>query len=180
VHRRGLREGRPHGLRAALRRRSAFDAQRRNAFGLYGKGMCKTTRRTATPPLPPTAGSPTSPVARTLSRIPPNQAQGGTAKVTKMPLPVNDSVTKDVHEVALPRFASSGRPAFAEVKQSPHIANCPVASILAAHAFTELRKTLDRRRNRTLPGDEPASVPSNRTGRTDVGQGFSPADWCAL
>jgi hypothetical protein len=103
--------------------------------------MCKTTRRTATLPLPPASGS-TSPGARTLSQIPPNQTQGGTAKVTKMPLPVNDSVTKDVHAVTFARFASSGRPAFADVKQSPHIANCPVASILAAHAFTDVGKAL--------------------------------------
>jgi hypothetical protein len=104
--------------------------------------MCKTTRRNATLPLPATSGMPGS--AKTLSQIQPNQAPGGTgtAKVTLMPPPANDDVTKDVREVTFPRFNASGRPALEDVKQSPHISNCPVASILAAHAFTSAGKTL--------------------------------------
>jgi hypothetical protein len=103
--------------------------------------MCKTTRRTATLPLPPNAGAAGS--GKTLSQIQPNQAPTGTgtAKVLVMPLPANDGVTKDVRAVTFPRFNSSGRAALDDVKQSPHIANCPVASILAAHAFTAVGKT---------------------------------------
>lgn len=76
--------------------------------------------------------------AETLGSIQPNQEPGapGSAKVTVMPLPANDVVTKDVREVTFPLFSASGDPALEEVKQSPHLANCPVGAILAAHAFT--------------------------------------------
>ena len=89
--------------------------------------------------LPPTSGTstPGSPAtAATLTEIPPNQAPSGVAKETTMPLPANDGVTKDVREVTFPLFRASGDPGLEEVKQSPHLANCPVAAILAAHAFT--------------------------------------------
>jgi hypothetical protein len=107
--------------------------------------MCKTTTKRTNVALPPTPGTPPSgsPVnAATLSQIQPNQAPDATAKVLKMPLPTQDDVTKDVRAVTFPRFNSSGRPALEDVQQSHHISNCPVASILAAHAFTAVGKTL--------------------------------------
>lgn len=82
-------------------------------------------------------------IVNALNQIQPNQAPAaGTAKITIMPLPANDQVTKDVREVTFPLFNSSGNPVLEEVKQSPSISNCPVASILAAHAFTAVGKTL--------------------------------------
>ena len=77
----------------------------------------------------------------TLKQLQPNPALG-TAKITKMPLPAKDQVTKDVREVTFPMFSSLGVPALEEVKQAPSIANCPVAAILAAHAFTAVGRTL--------------------------------------
>ena len=59
--------------------------------------------------------------------------------MTTMPLPANDNFPKDVHPATFPLFnSSSGDPALEEVKQAPNISNCPVASILAAHAFTQV------------------------------------------
>jgi hypothetical protein len=56
-------------------------------------------------------------------------------KRTTMPLPTKDQDSKDVHVVLWPLFDSSkSTPAFTEVKQAPGIANCPVASMLAAMA----------------------------------------------
>lgn len=66
-----------------------------------------------------------------------------TAKKTIMPLPTHDQDGKDVHVVTWPLFNSSKQaPALDDIMQAPGIANCPVASILAAMAFT-----------RTLPKD---------------------------
>src|ERR1044071_6066529 len=108
--------------------------------------MCKTTRRRPTVAVLPTTGtpppgSPTPPA--TLSQIPPNQAPAtGTSKVTVMPRPANDNETKKLREVTFPLYNSaSGVPALEEVKQSPSLANCPVAAILAAHAFTAVGRT---------------------------------------
>jgi hypothetical protein len=53
-----------------------------------------------------------------------------------MPAPTKDSDSRDVHVVPLPRFSDKKAPAFTEVKQAPSIANCPVAAMLAALAFT--------------------------------------------
>lgn len=58
-------------------------------------------------------------------------------KTTIMPAPTNDQNSKDVHVVLLPLFdPKKNVPSFTEVKQAPGIANCPVASMLAALAFT--------------------------------------------
>ena len=65
---------------------------------------------------------------------PPNQVKAA-AKKTIMPAPTSGSESKDVHVVPWTLFGSR-TPAFTEVKQAPGIANCPVASILAALAFT--------------------------------------------
>jgi hypothetical protein len=93
-----------------------------------------------TPGAPPTPGSPTSPA--TLSQIPPNEAPAtGTSKMTVMPLPANDGVTKNLREVTFPLYSAGGIPALEEVKQSPSLFNCPVPSILAAHAFTAVGRT---------------------------------------
>jgi hypothetical protein len=59
-----------------------------------------------------------------------------------MPPPANDNETKVLREVTFPLFGTSGVPALEEVKQSPSLANCPVAAILAAHAFTPVGRTL--------------------------------------
>jgi len=59
------------------------------------------------------------------------------AKKTTMPPPTNDQVSKDVHVVTWPLYNPSKKvPALEDVQQSPFIANCPVAAILAALAFT--------------------------------------------
>jgi len=66
-------------------------------------------------------------------------AQNATAKGAKktiMPLPTNDQDSKDVHVITWPLYATKSGPALADVKQAPGIANCPVASILAAMAST--------------------------------------------
>jgi hypothetical protein len=56
-------------------------------------------------------------------------------KRTTMPLPTKDQDNKDVHVILWPLFDSSrNAPSFTEVKQAPGIANCPVASMLAAMA----------------------------------------------
>jgi hypothetical protein len=58
-------------------------------------------------------------------------------KTTIMPAPTNDQNSKDVHVVLLPLFnPKTNVPSFTEVKQAPEIANCPVASMLAALAST--------------------------------------------
>jgi hypothetical protein len=60
-----------------------------------------------------------------------------------MPPPTKDTDGKDVHVVTLPLFKSSKNvPAFDEVKQAPGIANCPVASMLAALAFTPVGQSV--------------------------------------
>jgi hypothetical protein len=58
-----------------------------------------------------------------------------------MPPPANDQATKDVRVVTWPLFNSKGVPALEEVKQAPNLANCPVAAILAAYAFTAQGRT---------------------------------------
>lgn len=64
-------------------------------------------------------------------------------KTTTMPPPTNDQDNKDVHEVTWPLFNPSKKiPAHTEVKQAPSLANCPVAAILAALAFTSVGRTL--------------------------------------
>ena len=57
-------------------------------------------------------------------------------KTTTMPPPTKDHDNKDVHAVTTALF--KGTPAFSEVQQAPGIANCPVAAILAALAFTSV------------------------------------------
>lgn len=67
-------------------------------------------------------------------------------KTTKMPPPTNDSDDKDVHVIPWSLFTTSKKsPVFNEVKQASGIANCPVASILAALAFTPVGKTVIQR-----------------------------------
>lgn len=98
-----------------------------------------------------------------LRRIQPNQVPGaaGTAKITIMPAPANDGATKDVREVTYPRFSSHGFPSLEEVKQAPNISNCPVASILAAHAFTAVGRTFI---NGLLPAPTAVSVVTDVSG----------------
>jgi hypothetical protein len=59
-------------------------------------------------------------------------------KTTKMPPPTKDQDNKDVHVITSPLFNAKNVPAFTEIKQAPGIANCPVAAILAALAFTSV------------------------------------------
>jgi hypothetical protein len=60
---------------------------------------------------------------------------------TKMPPPLRgDDVA--VHVVPTPLFGSSKVVSYKEIMQSPAIANCPVAAILAALAFTSWGRTL--------------------------------------
>jgi hypothetical protein len=61
---------------------------------------------------------------------------------TTMPPPTTDQDSKDVYEVTWPLFNSSKKvPAHSDVKQAPNLANCPVAAILAALAFTPVGRT---------------------------------------
>ena len=65
------------------------------------------------------------------------------AKMTKMPPPTKDSDSKDVHVVTLPLFNSSKNiPSPDDVMQAPGIANCPIAAMLAALAFTATGQTV--------------------------------------
>ncbi|MEQ1636230.1 MAG: C2 family cysteine protease [Methylococcales bacterium] len=61
-------------------------------------------------------------------------------KVTIMPLPISGDDPKDVHAVLWPLFSKKGL-SYDEVKQAPGIANCPVAAILAALAFTSVGRS---------------------------------------
>ncbi len=58
-----------------------------------------------------------------------------------MPPPTNGHDSMDVHVVTWPLFSGRG-PALEDIKQAPGIANCPVASILAALAFTPPGRTI--------------------------------------
>lgn len=71
---------------------------------------------------------------KTVKAPPPATAQP--AKTTVMPTPTSDTDSKDVHVVSWALFGTRKSPSFGEVKQAPGLANCPVASILAALAFT--------------------------------------------
>jgi hypothetical protein len=76
----------------------------------------------------------TPPLPGTLAKV---------VKRTTMPPPTNDQDSRDVHVVTWPLFKSpKAGPAFNEVKQAPGIANCPVASMLAALAFTPVGQTV--------------------------------------
>jgi len=75
------------------------------------------------------------------SNPPASGAATKAVKKTTMPAPTKEAANgdpdRDVHVFLLPLFNSKDNaPAFAEVKQAPGIANCPVASMLAALAFT--------------------------------------------
>jgi hypothetical protein len=64
-------------------------------------------------------------------------------KMTPMPLPAKDGNPKDVHVVLSPRFDPQTKaPSYTEVKQAENIANCPVAAILAAYAFSKLGRPI--------------------------------------
>lgn len=87
------------------------------------------------------------PIGRTLwDKQSTSQAPGPAVKAVKtttMPPPTKDQDSKDVHVVTWPLFKSSKNgPAFNEVKQAPGIANCPVAAMLAALAFTPVGQTV--------------------------------------
>jgi hypothetical protein len=69
------------------------------------------------------------------SSPPPNSTKAVTKTV--MPLPLDDTTSKDAHAVPLPLFNAAKRgPAFDDVQQAPSLVNCPIPSILAALAFT--------------------------------------------
>lgn len=72
---------------------------------------------------------------------PPSQVKAS-GKRTVMPGPANDNTGKNVHAITWPLYGSKKTPVHTDVKQSPHLANCPVASILAALAFTQNGRTL--------------------------------------
>ncbi len=60
-------------------------------------------------------------------------------KTLPMPNPTEDQDSKDVHEVKTALFTSSGGGAsYQQVQQASAIANCPVAALLAAMAFTSV------------------------------------------
>jgi hypothetical protein len=60
-------------------------------------------------------------------------------KTLPRPNPTEDPGSKDVHEVKTALFSSSGGGAsYQQVQQASDIANCPVAALLAAMAFTSV------------------------------------------
>ncbi len=84
----------------------------------------------------------------------PPAAVAKAVKKTKMPSPTKDQDSKDLHVVTWPLFKSAkGGPAFSEVKQAPGIANCPVASVLAALASTAAGQALIQRMVSEKAGD---------------------------
>jgi hypothetical protein len=81
-------------------------------------------------------------------------------KTLMMPNPTDDQDNKDVHEVKTGVFnPSGGRPSYQQVQQAPAIANCPVAALLAAMAFTPVGSA-------TIQGM--ISAPTTGTVRTDL------------
>jgi hypothetical protein len=91
-----------------------------------------------------------APIGRTLwDKQSTSQTPGTVTKAVKkttMPPPTKDQDDKDVHVVTRPLFrGAKGAPAYDQVKQAPGIANCPVASILAALAFTAVGQTVIQR-----------------------------------
>jgi hypothetical protein len=72
----------------------------------------------------------------------PGPVVAATAVQTIMPGPTKDQDSKDVHEVPWPLYNPKTKgPALTDVKQAPNIANCPVAAILAALAFTSVGRS---------------------------------------
>jgi hypothetical protein len=89
--------------------------------------------------------------------------QGATAKAAKktvMPPPTNDQNSKDVHVIPWPLYATKRGPALADVMQAPGIANCPVASILAAMASTSKGNALIQ----NMLGETTATVVTDLSG----------------
>lgn len=66
----------------------------------------------------------------------PNQLANAVKKL-KMPPPASDSITKVARNIKWNLFAGKGAPALGDVKQGA-LANCPLASLLAALAFTPI------------------------------------------
>lgn len=95
-------------------------------------------RGTAHPPGPVGINSPQPPNTlwqKQTVKPTPNTTQA--VKKTVMPLPLDDTTSKDAHVVTLPLFNAAKRgPAFDDVQQAPSLVNCPVASMLAALAHT--------------------------------------------
>lgn len=90
------------------------------------------------------------------------KAVGKMVKTLKMPPPANDSKTKKAHEVTFPLF-NKGGPATGDIAQGS-LANCPIASILAALAHTES----GRRRIQGLLAEHPAAVVTDLSGVADT------------
>ena len=88
-------------------------------------------------------------------------AVGKMVKTLKMPPPANDSKTKKAHEVTFPLFHKDG-PATSDIAQGA-LANCPIASILAALAHTES----GRKRIQSVLAENPSPVVTDLTGVAD-------------
>ena len=91
------------------------------------------------------------------------------AKTTMMPVPTKgltgEAPDKDVHAITLPLFNGS-EPRLEDVQQAPGIANCPVAAMLAAFAFTPTGRTFLQR----ILGETAATVATDvsRAKGTDI------------
>jgi hypothetical protein len=73
---------------------------------------------------------------------PSGAATKAAGKMTPMPPPANDGLSKDVHIVTGPLFNPPKKiPSEKEVLQAPNISNCYLAAMLAAHAFTPNGRT---------------------------------------
>jgi len=94
------------------------------------------------------------------SKASPQNATPKGAKKTVMPPPTRDQDSKDVHVISWPLYASKDGPALADVKQAPGIANCPVASILAAMAHTDRGRT----QLKGMVAETPATVVTDLSG----------------
>lgn len=89
------------------------------------------------------------------------KAVGKIAKTLKMPPPADDERTKKAHEVTFPLF-NKGGPVTRDIQQGD-LANCPIASILAALAHMES----GRRRIQSLLAEHPAAVVTDLSGVAD-------------
>jgi hypothetical protein len=66
----------------------------------------------------------------------PLQATARAAHKTHMPLPLDDSHSKNVHAFTTSLWNARGSAAYTDIVQSSDLSNCPIASILSALAFT--------------------------------------------
>lgn len=104
-----------------------------------------TILQNKTPGFPGPSGIAPQPLWTKGKPAPPPAVRVTASVKTTMPGPTKDQDSREVRLVDWPLYAEKGSPGFREVRQSGHLANCPVAAILAALASTSSGQTLIRR-----------------------------------